>query len=201
MMIAVWMVLIGIVLFFLIASKLLFARALFRTKVLQWARHQRTQVKPEALWVWRIAMLLTIVISIGEYRKLGNPIVSSEYGMLTWLGLVAIALGLWTWMAAMDARRQYFWYFQVLAPKEDLPAFSTDGVYSMVRNPRELGLLLVMAGLALAFSLLFTLVFVVLFLFATVFRANSRDRILLEKHGKAYIDYMRTSKKLIPYVY
>lgn len=200
-MIALWIVLVGIVLVFLVASKLLFARALFRTKVLQWARHKKTAVSSEVLWVWRTAFALTLIVGIGEYLKAGNPVLRQTYGAGVIIGLVLLALGLCVWMLAMDARKQYFWYFQVLAPKEELSAFSTNGIYGVVRNPRELGLLLVLAGIALSFGLKFSLAFVLLFLFATIYRVGSRDRILMEKHGKEYIEHMRSSKRLIPYLY
>lgn len=201
MQIAVWMILIAIIVLFLAGCKLLAFRALFRTKVLQWAKHQKSQVKPEAAWTWWIAFVLVLVVGIGEYRKLGNPVLTTEYGLLQYAGFVLFALGLWTWLAAMDARKQYFWYFQILAPKEELPAYSTTGVYASVRNPRDLGLVLVIAGLACALALKFSIAFAVLFLLATCYRVSSRDRILMEKYGKQYIDYVRRTKKLIPYVY
>ncbi len=200
-MIMLWLVLVVIALVFIIVSKWLFARALFSTKVLQWAKHKKDVVRAEALWVWRIALVVTVVIAIGEYMKAGNPLLRTGFVLSTHLGLAAVILGLWTWLAAMDARKQYFWFFQVLAPKETLPPYSTNGIYGIVRNPRELGLLLVLEGLALAFGLQFTQVFIVLLLVATMYRTSSRDRVLLEKYGKEYIDYLRTNKKLIPFLY
>ncbi len=202
MQVQLWMVLAAIALFFLIVSKLLFARALFATRVLQWAKHRKSTFKPEAAWVWRILLMLVLGIGIGELGKIGNPLLMTAFSAMTSAGLVLLALGLWTWVAAMDARKQYFWYFQVLAPREELPPYSTNGIYASVRNPRELGLLLVLAGLAASFGLLFTLACIVLlFLPATAFRVSSRDRVLIDKHGKAYIDYMHTSKRLIPHLY
>lgn len=200
-MIPLWIVLAVIALLFLIAAKLLAVRALFRTRVLQWAQHRRDMVKAEALWVWRLALLLTLVIGVGEFLKAENPLLITVYRAPVIIGLALFALGLLTLLAAMDARKQYLWFFQVLAPKEDVPPFSINGIYGTVRNPRELGLILVLAGLAAAFSQWFTLAFTVLFLFATMYRVTARDRALIEKFGKTYIDYMRTSKKLIPYVY
>lgn len=200
-MIALWMLLVGIALVFVVLSLLLMARSLFATNALQWARHQKTTIGSEALWVWRITFVLTLVIGIAEYLKQGNPVLRAVFTNTTWAGLALVILGFIVWLAAMHARKQYIWYFQVLAFKEALPPYSTNGIYGAVRNPRELGLILVMAGLALSFSLTFMLAFTVLFLFATMFRASSRDRIMLEKHGKAYIDYMSTTKRLIPYVW
>ncbi len=200
-MIALWVFLAGIVLAFLIASKLLFARALFRTRVLQWAKHRKASVGVEALWVWRIALALVLVSGIGEYLKLGNPFARPVTGIGVYAGIVLLALGLYVWMLAMDARKQYYWYFQVLAPREELPVFSTNGIYGIVRNPRELGLMLVLSGCSLACGMMFTLAFTGLFLFATAYRISSRDRIMMAKHGKAYIDYTRASSRLVPFIY
>jgi protein-S-isoprenylcysteine O-methyltransferase Ste14 len=195
------MVIVGIFLLFLIASKLFLARALFRTRALQWARHRKTTIKPEALWVWRITLLLVLVVGAGEFLKSGNAFTSSSFKWPVLLGFLLFVLGLWAWVGAMDARKQYFWYFQVLAPREELPAYSTNGIYGLVRNPRELGFLLVLAGLAILLGLKFATVFVIILLFATMYRVNSRDRIMIEKYGKQYIDYSRSSKKLIPFVW
>ena len=200
-MIALWIVLVAIVLVFVIVSKLLLLRSLFATKALQWSKHQKSVIGNEALWVWCIMFVLTLIIGIAEYLKQGNPFMATTYSTWTCLGLVLLVIGLLVWLAAMHARKQYLWYFQVLGFKESLPPYSTNGIYGAVRNPREFGLVLVMAGIASSFSLMFALAFTVLFLFATMFRVSSRDRIMLEKHGKAYIDYMRTSKRLIPYVW
>jgi protein-S-isoprenylcysteine O-methyltransferase Ste14 len=201
MKIALWMVLTGIFLVFLIVGRLLETRALFRTKVLQWAKHQKAIVSPEAKWVYVVALLLTIVVGAGEYWKAGNPVLSDVYTTGTYIGIALLLLGLNVLLNAMDARKQFFWFVQVLAPKEEIPPYSTNGIYAKLRNPRDWGMLLILAGLALALSLKFTLVFTVLLFFATVYKVSSRDRILLEKYGKEYINYMNKSKKLIPWIY
>jgi protein-S-isoprenylcysteine O-methyltransferase Ste14 len=196
-----WMILAAIALVFLIASKLIMLRALFRTKALSWAKHKKSAVSSEAAAVWWLAFLLVLGMGIGEYFKRGNPLLDAGFTNLTHAGIALLVLGLWTWLAAMDARKQYYWYFQVLGPKEELPPYSTNGIYASIRNPRDLGLVLVLAGLSALLGLVFTLGFTVLFLFATMYRVSTRDRALIEKHGKPYIDYLRSTKKLIPYVY
>ena len=200
-MIQLWMILVAIALIFVIAVKLMVLRSLFKTKVLQWAKHQKALMKPEAAWVWKITLVLTLVIGVGEFAKAGNPLLITELVIMNYVGLALLVLGLWVLAAAMDARRQYLWFWQVLGPKETIPPFSKNGIYGSVRNPRELGVILVLGGLAIALGLNFTVAFVVLFLFATMYRVSSRDRILIEKHGKTYIDYTRSTKKLIPYIY
>jgi protein-S-isoprenylcysteine O-methyltransferase Ste14 len=201
MKIAIWMVLTGIFLVFLIVGRLLQARALFRTKVMQWTKHKKSVMSPEAAWVYRLAFILTLGIGIGEYIKAGNPVLSTNYTNWTYFGIALLLLGLNNLLNAMAARKQFFWFIQVLAPKEEIPPYSTNGIYARIRNPRDWGMLLVIAGLALVLSLKFTLVFTVLLLFATAYKVSSRDRIMLEKYGKEYISYMNRTKKLIPWVY
>jgi protein-S-isoprenylcysteine O-methyltransferase Ste14 len=194
------MLVAGVALVFLIAVKLMLLRALFRTKVLQWARHYKARVAPEAAWTYSLTLLLTLAIGIGEFVKKGNPLMDAVVPK-TWAGIAVLALGLYVFALAMDARKQYLWFWQVLAPKETIPPYSTTGIYSAVRNPRDLGLLLLLAGVSLVFALNITLVFVILLLFATIYRVSARDRALMEEHGKPYIDYTSRSKKLIPYIY
>jgi protein-S-isoprenylcysteine O-methyltransferase Ste14 len=186
---------------FCIVGRLLQARALFRTKVLQWARHRKTIISPEAKWVYGIALLLTLVVGVGEYLKAGNPVLSDVYTAGTYIGIALLLLGLNALLNAMAARKQFFWFIQVLAPKEEIQPYFTNGIYAKLRNPGDWGMLLIVAGLALVLSLKFTLIFTVLLLFATAYKVSSRDRILLEKYGREYINYMSRSKKLIPWVY
>jgi protein-S-isoprenylcysteine O-methyltransferase Ste14 len=42
---------------------------------------------------------------------------------------------------------------------------------------------------------------VILLLPVTMYRVAAKDRELIGRHGKAYIDYSRTTKRLIPYLY
>jgi protein-S-isoprenylcysteine O-methyltransferase Ste14 len=194
------MLVAGAALVFLIAVKFMILRALFRTKVLQWAKHYKASIAPEAAWTYALALLLTLAIGIGEFVKKGNPFMDAVVPK-AWVGIAVLALGLYVFALAMDARKQYLWFWQVLAPKETIPPYSTTGIYATVRNPRDLGLLLALAGASLLFSLNVTLLFVVLLLLATMYRVSARDRALMEEHGKPYIDYTSRSKKLIPYVY
>ncbi|MEM4242324.1 MAG: methyltransferase [Candidatus Woesearchaeota archaeon] len=196
-----WIPLLAVAVLFLAMSILLMFRELFRTKVLQWAHHHKSQVKDEAKWVWLLTFLLTLGVGIGEYVKSGNPVMSAEYTSMAVVGLVLLALGFNTWLKAMVARKQFLWFLQVLEPKEELPPYSTNGIYATIRNPRDLGLLLVVAGLACALLLKFMLVFTVLLLLATAYRVSSRDRVLIEKYGKEYANYMNRTRKLIPYIY
>lgn len=196
-----WIPLLAVAVLFLMMSIILMFRELFRTKVLQWAHHHKAQVRDEAKWVWLLTFILTLGVGISEYVKAGNPAMSTKYTAMTVIGLVLLALGLNTWLKAMVARKQFLWFLQVLEPKEELPPYSTNGIYAIVRNPRDLGLLLVVAGLACALSLKFMLVFTMLLLFATIYRVSSRDRVLIEKYGREYINYMNRTKKLIPYLY
>jgi protein-S-isoprenylcysteine O-methyltransferase Ste14 len=202
MAIAIWMVLAALAAVFIIASKFLLARALFRTKVLQWARHAKRPASPEAAWSWRIALALVLVVGVGEYLKRGNPALSADLSVAAITGLFLVALSLWIAAAALDARKQYLWFWQVLGPKEELPAFSTDGPYAIVRHPRELTVLLLIAGLALTFGMTYTLILTIIVAFpAAMFFVSAKDRALMEQHGKAYIDYSRTTKKLVPFVW
>lgn len=73
-----------------------------------------------------------------------------------------------------------------------------DGIYSRVRHPMYLGIVLVYLGLALLTLSLATLVFwIVIFVFYNV-SASYEERLLEEKFGNEYIEYKKSVRKWIP---
>jgi len=77
----------------------------------------------------------------------------------------------------------------------------TSGLYSHLRNPRYLGVILVTAGLALVFRSwlgIFAAIFVVLVILA---RIPDEEALLRRAFGEEYEAYYRRSWRLLPWIY
>lgn len=76
-----------------------------------------------------------------------------------------------------------------------------NGPYQLVRHPSYTGLLLILIGLGLAVqSWGAIIVLLLLFGFALGYRIYVEEKVLISNLGNDYIEYMKRTKRLIPYV-
>ena len=77
----------------------------------------------------------------------------------------------------------------------------TGGVYGLVRHPLYLGDMLRNYGIAMVFSSLYGLLFMLAANLFLVTRIRMEEEMLLEAFGDEYSDYMKRTKRLIPFIY
>lgn len=77
----------------------------------------------------------------------------------------------------------------------------TDGIYSRIRNPSYLGLLVIMLGWALTFRSGVGLLLTALVVPILMARIHSEERLLREHFGAEYNAYSARTWRLIPWVY
>jgi protein-S-isoprenylcysteine O-methyltransferase Ste14 len=75
------------------------------------------------------------------------------------------------------------------------------GIYQWVRHPAYLGAILLFLGIPVMFSSVFG--FLVMFLLVPylLHRITLEERMMIERFGVEYQDYVRHSKKLIPFLF
>lgn len=77
----------------------------------------------------------------------------------------------------------------------------TKGIYQYVRHPIYGGLILMPTG-ALLVSGSFTFIAgLIIILFAAEIFAKREEKLLTKHFGKKYVEYMKTTKKFIPFIY
>jgi protein-S-isoprenylcysteine O-methyltransferase Ste14 len=78
----------------------------------------------------------------------------------------------------------------------------TNGLYNIVRHPSYLGLLLIIAGIAVTMgSLLSCLVVIIPVFFALNYRIIVEEKVLIDEFGNEYINYCKRVSRLIPWLY
>ena len=77
----------------------------------------------------------------------------------------------------------------------------TTGIYTTIRNPSYLGLILGTLGWALVFRSIVGIVLTALILIPLVARMNAEENLLREHFGAEYDAYWARTKRLIPWVY
>jgi protein-S-isoprenylcysteine O-methyltransferase Ste14 len=133
------------------------------------------------------------------------PAYSDRTGLLTfgadgvrWTGVILFALGgiLRLWPVFVLGRR-----FSGLVAIQKDHHLVTDGIYKTIRNPSYLGLLISVAGWALAFRSILGLVLAAVFVPVLIGRMRSEERLLSGYFGAEYEAYRAHSWRLIPHIY
>ena len=115
------------------------------------------------------------------------------------MGLVLIILGLAIrWIAIFTLRR----YFTVNVAIVNDHKIIKSGLYKYIRHPSYTGTLLSFLGLGLAFSnwLSIAIIFIPI-LIAFLHRINIEERVLVQTFGDEYLNYVKSTKRLVPRVY
>jgi protein-S-isoprenylcysteine O-methyltransferase Ste14 len=145
------------------------------------------------LWII-IAICLTVGFNLANFGKwdIGDYLICS-FGLLMLLAGMIIR-----WASIKQLKNA----FTVDVAINRLHELKTDGLYRIIRHPSYLGLLLIMTGLSLGMaSLLSCLVVIIPFSLVLLFRMRIEENTLLGEFGEEYKSYMRSTKKIIPFIY
>ena len=117
---------------------------------------------------------------------------------IRWLGVVLFAAGgaLRLWPVFVLGRR-----FSGLVAIQTGHTLETRGVYSVIRNPSYLGLVISALGWALAFRSGVGLLLTTLLIPPLIARIHAEERLLREHFGSEYNAYFRRTWRLVPGLY
>jgi protein-S-isoprenylcysteine O-methyltransferase Ste14 len=115
-----------------------------------------------------------------------------------WIGVILAAVGgaLRLWPVYVLGNR-----FSGLVAIQEGHTLVTTGIYSTIRNPSYLGLLVNMLGWSLAFRSLAGVLLTALMLIPLVARMNAEERLLQSQFGPEYEAYRARTGRLIPGLY
>lgn len=125
--------------------------------------------------------------------------IASNASAVFWAGIACIVLGIaLRWYAIRVLGRNFT---PVVAVRSDQQIVQT-GPYRYVRHPSYSGALLSVVGLGLALTNWLSLIVLLLCaLPGFLYRVNVEERALRETLGQPYADYMRRTRRFIPFVY
>lgn len=76
------------------------------------------------------------------------------------------------------------------------------GLYKFIRHPSYFGTILLFIGMGFYFVNWLTLIIITSsVIFAHCYRIKYEEKLLISHFGREYIDYKKTTKKLIPFIY
>jgi protein-S-isoprenylcysteine O-methyltransferase Ste14 len=151
----------------------------------------------------RSLLILWIVIfvcfTVGPFSAAYGIWRLNNYETLVYIGMAICIIGFAIrWTAIVQLGRM----FTVDVAITDNHTLKTSGLYNIVRHPSYLGLLLIIAGLAICLDsvLSFLIVFIPSF-WAISNRIAVEEQALISEFGEQYISYKKRVSKIIPKIY
>jgi protein-S-isoprenylcysteine O-methyltransferase Ste14 len=176
-----------------------FGWALFEAwvNVRQWSAHSDNQDR----WS-RVILIVGIVIAFGIAFIVSSllPAFAIKQGreVLFYLGTALIPMGVLLRYIAIDQLGKFFVPEVVIQPGQRV---IDTGVYRYVRHPSYTGILIALVGVGLASTNGLSLFILVVTGYSLLtYRMNIEEAALLRAFGDEYRDYMRRTKRLIPFV-
>ena len=145
------------------------------------------------LWI-TITICFTFGFMFANYRvwKLSNIIVAG-FGML----LILIGLSI-RWISILQLKKAFTVDVAIGADQK----LKTDGMYKNIRHPSYLGLLMIMTGFAVCMNSIISILVIVIPMFMVLwYRISVEEKLLIEAFDDQYIEFIKNTKKLIPWFF
>lgn len=144
--------------------------------------------------------LVALGILLGTLLAIKVPAttITSARTFLFWLGILLINAGVAFRLYAIHVLGAFFTTAVAVAPEQTV---IETGPYRLIRHPSYTGLLITMLGLGLSYTnWLSLLVIVGCALIGLSYRIHVEEHVLKAHMGQRYQEYMRRTKRLIPFV-
>jgi len=119
--------------------------------------------------------------------------------MITYLGLALIVIGVIIRLIIIKSLGSFFTANVTIKQNHKL---KTDGFYRFLRHPSYTALLLSFIGFGISLNNWISLMIIVItILIVFINRIRIEEKVLIEYFGQEYLDYKKTTKALIPFIY
>ncbi len=146
------------------------------------------------LWV---AIFFGISVAILILFNINIPFAKNLSVAMSGLGIILIGMFI-RFIAIFSLGKS----FTVDISTQENQVLKTRGLFRFVRHPSYLGGLISFVGLGLSFNnILSFFVLMIPIVSAFLYRIKIEEQVLIDKFGDEYIEYMKNTKKLIPFVF
>lgn len=146
--------------------------------------------------IW-ITIIICIVLSVNISIAYYNPI--SENSMTRYLGLAIIYIGIILRMLVVKSLGKLFTVTVTIRQDHKL---KKDGFYKYIRHPSYLASFLSFVGFGISLNNWISLLLICsAILFVFILRIKVEEKVLIQEFGTEYIEYKKTTKGIIPFIY
>jgi len=151
---------------------------------------------------WIFVVLASLVFSLGLIVSFWDFVAVQgmvfHFSVFAGAGLVLFLVGLGIRLTGKRALGKYYSYGLRILPDHKLV---TNGIYRYARHPISLAVLIYDPGIPLIFSSFYGFLIMLALIPLVLYRIGIEERMLIQKFGDEYRDYMKRTKKLIPFLY
>ena len=162
------------------------------------SKRSKTKIKKDRNSLLLFWITITVSLSAGFFVAKYRPW-SKVNEILAMVGLCLFFGGMIIrWISIFQLKKE-FTVDVVVAKNHRL---KTDGIYRHLRHPSYSGLLLTCTGLSLAMNSLLSLLLVTIPIsLVIIYRIKVEEDILIHEFGELYLDYRKSTRKMIPGIY
>jgi protein-S-isoprenylcysteine O-methyltransferase Ste14 len=144
----------------------------------------------------RIFFLSALSVTLWDFFQIQHA--AFHLGFMTLTGFCLSIVGIYLRLVAVRTLGKYFSI--ELKTLQDHKLI-TQGVYKYIRHPAYLGTSLFGIGIPLIFSSLYGFLVMLPLIPCYLYRISHEENMLLEKLGDEYREYMKKTKKILPFLY
>ena len=143
-----------------------------------------------------MVFVLALVVTAWDFIVIQKMIF--RFGLLAVIGLVLFLMGVALRLVGRMTLGKYYSYGLRTLPDQKLVKH---GIYRYIRHPISLAAIIYSIGAPLIFSSLFGFLLMLLLIPLILYRLGIEEKMLIERFGDEYREYMRKTKKMIPFIY
>ncbi len=146
------------------------------------------------LWV-----TITVAITAAGFISGAIPAPLSSNPKIAYVGAVIIYIGIICRLSVIYSLGHFFTVDVTIRTDHKI---KTNGAYMYLRHPTYAASLISFIGLGLTFNNLLSLLVIIIPIFiAFLIRINIEEKVLIQHFGDEYLEYKKSTKKLIPFIY
>ncbi len=118
---------------------------------------------------------------------------------ISMIGLIIVIIGIFIrWIAILQLKNAFTVDVSISIDHK----LKTDGLYRLIRHPSYSGMLLNYFGLSIAMNSWYSiLVLNIPIMLVLRYRIYIEEKLLVKSFGEEYLNYMKRTKRIIPYIY
>ena len=149
-------------------------------------------------FVFIASLIFFLALSVTLWDLVWVQEMNYRLSLVNVVGLVFFSIGVTIRIVARRTLGKYFSYGLKTSQKHEI---IYRGIYKYIRHPAYLGSLILSLGIPLIFSSFYGFFLMLGLIPCFLYRIRIEESMLIKKFGNKYLEYIKKSKRLIPYVY